>query len=206
LRADGSGVTTLRRIRPLHAARCCLATAANCRSAPSWHHRTPSVPSAASTVRAAERSRDHAVFRRESFTCLPAVEPGSRPAPTPRAFQLEGPPTWLQALTSSVARAAGGENSTFASRQQPSPCGGVPRHCPRQGRSSRTPVKTCEPLDPERLRLASSQPSGRKWSPGCSTRAVLPGIRNTLSQTRATRPSRLWVAFARYLSSCPTTP
>jgi hypothetical protein len=83
LRADGSGVTTLRRIRPLHATRFCVATATNCRSAPPWHHRTPSVPRAASTVRAAEHSCNHAVFRRESFTCLPAVEPGVSPGSNP---------------------------------------------------------------------------------------------------------------------------
>jgi hypothetical protein len=76
-------VTNLRPIRPLHAARFCVATAASCRSAPPWHHRTPSVPRAAPTVRAAERSRDHAVFRRESFARLPAVEPGVCPGSNP---------------------------------------------------------------------------------------------------------------------------
>jgi len=110
-----------------------------------------------------------------------------------------------QALTSSVARAAGCELSSLATGGQHLR-GAARPHCLGQGRSSRLPVKACEPLDPERLRLASSQPSGWKWSPVRATRAVLPSNRNTLSRALATRLSRLWVAAARYLTSYPTPP
>jgi hypothetical protein len=54
--------------------------------------------------------------------------------------------------------------------------------------------------------LTPSQPSGWKWLLVRATRAVLLSNRNTLSRTSATRPSRLWVASVRYLTSYPTSP
>ena len=138
--------------------------------------------------------------------CLPACGrvralPGSNP---PR-LSAGGASRLPQALTSSVARAVGCEPSSLATGGRHLQGAARPRY-PRQGRSSRLPVTTCEPLDPERLRLAQSQPSGWKWSLIRSTRADLLSDRNTLSRTSATRPSRLWVASVRYLSSYPTPP
>lgn len=82
-------VPSSRRIRPLRANR----SEPSHRGAPSGRHlRTPSVSLAPRRFRAACCARDHAVFRRESFTRRHPVEPVFPPLRPPAPFGWKGLP------------------------------------------------------------------------------------------------------------------
>lgn len=156
---------------------------------PSLHHRTPSVSVVRRRFRAAERIRDNAVFRHESFTRMRTVEPGFRSALDPP--RLSAGRASRFATRSDVPCRPHGCPRVFQAREpRPSAASDVGAHRPGQNRSSCMPVRACSACDPERLRLARSRHFCRKESPDDQRFANLPTTWTPFRVVTAARPSR----------------